>query len=278
MATSPSIPFRLSAENPLFGHELSKDIPQTPELLDIMKNHRDNIEFKSIPKSQPLYQDGDDAEYAYIIQSGLVKLSFTGEDSKRSISPFFFSRNDIVGIAEMFSFRPYQGTASAMNECSVIALHKDFIHDISKDSNVMNHLLGQISRQNTAAEKTFKTMAHHSATKQIIKTLLDWPESYTRQTPEGSILSGGAIHNIVEKTGKTYETVCKALSSFRQQGLIHKKGPEDAVHGLSGALLIPDRDALENYMYEYEKKFIENRSANSRNAKNTQDHEGQEPA
>jgi CRP-like cAMP-binding protein len=176
-----------------------------------------------------VFTEGDSARYFFRVISGAVRSCQLLADGRRHISEFFlpgdFIALDTDGV--------YRFTAEAITETTLRRYPRSVI-DQSLAPRFHRQLLALLSRQLVAAQQQMLLLGRKTATERVASFLL----TMAARSKDAEHMSLPMTRNdIADHLGLTTETVSRAFSQLKMQGVI----------GLDGAanVVVQDGEALE---------------------------------
>ena len=191
------------------------------------------------PKGAFLFMEKQDAQGAYILCEGEVKLSISSSEGKTLIMRVAKS-GEILGLMAALSGGSYEVTAETIRPCQVAFVRReDFQRFVAKHPEASQGVAKQMTMQYQAACEQLRTVGlSASAQEKLARLLLTWSAGI-QQTKEGTRIKVPLTHEeIAEFIGTTRETVTRTLSDFKVRHLI-------AIQG--STMMIPNRAALESF-------------------------------
>jgi CRP-like cAMP-binding protein len=183
----------------------------------------------SLKRDGTVFTEGDSARYFFRVISGAVRSCQLLADGRRHISEFFlpgdFIALDTDGV--------YRFTAEAITETTLRRYPRSVI-DQSLAPRFHRQLLALLSRQLVAAQQQMLLLGRKTATERVASFLL----TMAARSKDAEHMSLPMTRNdIADHLGLTTETVSRAFSQLKMQGVI----------GLDGAanVVVQDGEALE---------------------------------
>lgn len=157
----------------------------------------------------------------FCIQSGKVKITHLNTEGKETLTQIL-SHGDILGHQDFFTKSTYTFSATALENCSICFIDKDFIAAaIKSDTSLAMQIIKKISAEMLDSEAKIYSMAHKSVRQRLADILLNLAKNFGQQ--EGSRtklnikLSRDEIGSMI---GTVNETVTRFMTDFKDQGLI----------------------------------------------------------
>lgn len=201
-------------------------------------NDLDRVAWVSVhPSRAMLFMEQQRARGIFFVCEGKVKLSFTSNEGK-SLVLRIAKPGEVLGLLSALLANPYELTAETLGPCQVafVSSH-DFQLFLRKHPAIFERVASQLGRQYKAACDQLRVIGlSASIFERVAKFLLNW--SADEGAPgNGSQFSLPLNHEeMAEHMGITRESVSRALSEFRSQGLIES---------CDSTFVIADRVALQ---------------------------------
>lgn len=185
-----------------------------------LSNHRKLRRYK--PKTY-IYMEGNPAYFAYFIQSGKVKVFKANRSGKEYVSGIF-GEGDFIGYKALIGTgSEYSESAIVLEEAGIWAVPKeDFTKLLYANKSVSNKFINLLSNNLKDREEELIRMAYDSVRKRVARKLLELYEK------EGAACSADSDvvrieisrEDLAGMIGSAKETVIRAISDFRDEGLI----------------------------------------------------------
>jgi len=186
---------------------------------------------KRIKAGETLYVEGEAAPYCYQIASGVVKEYNTLEDGRRQVADFY-------GVGELFGISELDEqlhTAEAITDCAVRCYPREsFLNAVESNPALSHQFLGTLMTRLHRARERMVMLGRMSALQRVSAFLMRLAREQRTTYGIQFLMSR---QDIADHLGLTIETVCRALTELKKQGVI--------VMPSSRLFSIPDSDALE---------------------------------
>jgi CRP/FNR family nitrogen fixation transcriptional regulator len=213
-------------------HDTAVQRPRSREL-DALAGHSVFCgEFRH-KRGTEIFGEGEAAEYLYQVSTGAVRSYKLLADGRRQINAFHLP-GDIFGVenGEVHRF-----TAEAIVETTVRFTTRHSLFDDGSEQilPVTNNVLKLVTRNLQHAESHMLLLGRKSALEKVAAFLV---EMDTRLTAAGSMILPMSRRDIADYLGLTLETVSRALSVLKEQGVL------DFVGQTQRQIVLLDRDRL----------------------------------
>lgn len=183
-----------------------------------LKNHiDDNGERYSFRTGETIYRDGMYSSTIYLVLSGVVKTHILDDMGKELITGIH-KPDDLFGFSSITKDIPYKESATAMEDAELAGLSKEKLKSVLDENHGLALELVQVlSEDLSEAKEQLLQMAYGSVRRKTALTLLKFAEKLQKD-------SEGNIHilrsDLASVAGMATETLIRALSSFKKEGLI----------------------------------------------------------
>lgn len=185
----------------------------------------------TIGREQPLFFEGDPAECYFKVVKGAVRSCKLLADGRRHIGDFFLA-GDFIGLD---ADETYPFAAEAVTETTLIRYARRKVDALAVQEPRVAKYFVEIMRDNlSAARERMTLLGHMTAMERIASFLLNLAE----RTDGAHIDLPMTRTDIGDYLGLTMETVSRAFSQLKADGVIKQRSVHDVV--------IVDRVALES--------------------------------
>jgi CRP-like cAMP-binding protein len=167
-------------------------------------------------RNATIFSDGDDADYAYRIVSGTVRLCKLMSDGRRQIAEFR-GAGDLLGFEWLDT---HAFSAEALTDAVAVRYARSRLDRLGEErGDVRRSLMAVLSRDLWAAQNHLVILGRQSARERVVSFLLALAE-------RSGTANGGTIdvpmgrQDIADYLGLTIETVCRTVSDLKRKRLI----------------------------------------------------------
>ncbi len=165
---------------------------------------------------------GDKATHLYVVADGKVKImrhTLSGQDVLLDI----LVRGEFFGSLSALGDERYPDTAQAQTMSCVLEITaKDFQTVLQRYPSAALSALNIVAARLKAAHETIRQLSAHPVESRLASTLLKLADKVgERRGGEVLIQMPLSRQDLAAMTGATTETVSRAMSQFRKDGLIH---------------------------------------------------------
>jgi CRP-like cAMP-binding protein len=178
-------------------------------------------------RHQLLFQEGQPAEFLWVLRSGEIRILKTASDGSvttlETIRP-----GQIFGAVAALEQRSYPATAEASCDSTVWRLSRVNLLGVLRDEPLLTReILSIVAQRLRGAHDRLRSFAHDHADARLARALL-------AAAPEGE--AHVTRRELADAAGSTVETAIRVLKRFEHAGVIE---------GAVGRIRVLDRDALE---------------------------------
>ncbi len=194
--------------------------------IDSCAQMRDIASSKNVKSGETLFWEDDPTKYAYFLTDGTMK-AYKLLPNGRSQIVRFIATGEIVAST---CFDTHTYSTEALGDCTVLQLPKKrFDKILAADPVLMQSVTNKLSLELQQVQKQILLLGRMPAIERVSSFLIDIAQ---RQNPETVEFEPGFIIDlpmaridIADYLGLTIETVSRAFSKFRRDGLIDLPRP-----------------------------------------------------
>lgn len=184
-----------------------------------VKTLTENKKVKKIRKKDLLFNEGDSANFLYLIISGKVKTFKSNNFGKEFIIDIH-KEGDFLGYFDILEDSAHRVSAMAIENSEIVAIPKqDFCNALYSNSDITMKFVKMMSQQFSEVEDKLLKLAYDSARKRVAEAIIFVSKKYKSEENSETSFS---LHreNISALSGISPESVSRNLSSFKEEGLI----------------------------------------------------------
>ena len=167
-------------------------------------------------KNETIFNEGDDVGHAYKIVSGMVRLCKHTQDGRRQIADFLLPET-LFGIIDRGE---YGFSAEAVTDVVLVAYPRAQIDRMAATTTgVADRILAVLTEQFMAMQRHLVVLGCQSAKERVASFLLLLTDRSGTEPGDCLDLSMGR-QDIASHLGLTIETVCRAITELKREGLI----------------------------------------------------------
>ena len=167
-------------------------------------------------RNQTIFNEGDDARYSYKVLQGGVRLCKVRPDGRRQIAEFLLA-------GDMFGFEvgeEHSLTAEALCDVVVMRCPRNHVERLSDESPALRHKLMALLRGELSAAQNHLVMLGRQTAKERVASFLILLAERNAAEDGGALELPMGRQDIADYLGLTIETVCRALTDLKREGVI----------------------------------------------------------
>ena len=188
---------------------------------ELLAPHIDTQTTRSLKRGDYIYNEGDNPDELYIINSGLVGLFHNSESGKETFLRVF-AKGSIFGHRSYFAKENYHANTMALTKTQLTIISSKKCDEICEaHPELLKQMVSLMAKELGEAELRLSGALDKSANRRISESLiylkLKYPERvWTRK-------------EIADFSGSTFETVTRVMSLLSEFGLIIKSGRDYSI-------------------------------------------------
>lgn len=199
----------------------TEDISALRSLHDLKNYVDDNGKELLFKKGEPIFEQGNNSNYIYLINKGIVKCHKIDESGKE-LTTALYKEDDLFGYASLLQNIPYQESATAMENCEIVAVPKEELKEVlNKNHRVNFDLINLLSDSISEIKDQLLQMAYGSVRKKTAATIVQFADKMNKKNNESIKISRSDLASVA---GIATESLIRTLSSFNKEGLIEIEG------------------------------------------------------
>lgn len=172
-------------------------------------------------KEAIIYHEGDHSNYIYLINIGTVKCFRIDEQGKELVTALY-KEDDLFGYTSFINNTPHQETATAIAKTKLLGISIiDFNDILSKNHKVLLEIIELLTDDLSLVKEQLLQMAYSSVNKKTANTILKFAEKINRKPEDPIKISRNDLASVA---GIATETLIRALTEFKKQGIIKIEG------------------------------------------------------
>lgn len=186
-------------------------------------------------KGEVIYKEGVHSNMIYLILRGVVKTHKMDESGKELITALF-KADDFLGFTSFMDTIPYQESATALEEATLVGVSKSELKAVlEKSKNVSLELMELLTDNLAEIKDQLLQMAYSSVRKKTAQTILQFAAILGKSPQEGIRI---ARNDLASVAGIATESLIRTLSGFKKEGLIEIEGRNIRLVDVEGLELI----------------------------------------
>ena len=200
---------------------LKEDTEEIRSLNDLKNFIDDNGTRFKTEKDTTIYREGDHSNYVYLILKGAVKCYIIDEQGKELITALY-KEDDLFGFSSFTNNQPYKEAATTIENIEMVGISAMQFNQILNDNHkVAMELMQLLSNDLLVMKNQLLEMAYGSVNRKTAATILKFAEKINRKPEDPIKISRSDLASVA---GIATETLIRALTSFKKQGLIKIDG------------------------------------------------------
>lgn len=197
---------------------LEEDLKTLDHLKNYFTEEGDELNFIA---GEIIYHQGDNSNYIYLINKGIIKTYKIEEQGKELITELL-KENDFFGFTSFLHNIPHQEFAAAIEDSTVLKVsNKDLKNILHNNHELTLQLFDYLSDNVSEIKEHLLEMAYSSVRKKTANTILQFSEKI-KKTP--NICVQILRSDLASIAGIATETFIRTLSDFKKEGLIDVDG------------------------------------------------------
>ncbi|WP_339754366.1 response regulator [uncultured Winogradskyella sp.] len=190
-------------------------------LNDLKNFFDDNGTIFSFEKDTVIYREEDHSNYIYLINKGTVKCYQIDEQGKELVTALY-KEDDLFGYTSFTNNLPHKETATAIDNVKLVGVSTIQFNRILNDNpKVALELIQLLTADLLGIKSQLLEMAYASVNKKTAATILKFAEKINRKPEDPIKISRSDLASVA---GIATETLIRALTSFKKQGIIKAEG------------------------------------------------------
>ena len=190
-------------------------------LNDLKNFFDDNGDVYNYNTNEIIYREGQNSNYIYLINKGVVKCYKLDEQGKE-LTTALYKEDDLFGYTSFTQNLPYQETATAIKEVELVGLSKNELKNVLNNNHkVTLELIQLLTDDLTLVKDQLLHMAYSSVNQKTAATILKFAEKLNRKPEDAIRISRNDLASVA---GIATETLIRTMSRFKKEGLIEIEG------------------------------------------------------
>jgi len=196
--------------------------------------------YKKYSKGTVLFMEGDPGEAFYFVQSGKVKIYKTALDGREHIFTII-NEGGVFAEVTLFNSTSYPASAEVIEDSEIgMIKNSDLENLIKQNADIALQIIKIFSKKLFQSQQKVKELALGDTYGRTALTILKLAREQGIETAEGVQLKLDlSRQDLANMIGTARETVSRALSQFKKDGLIDIKGKK---------MIIKDIEQLEEWV------------------------------
>jgi len=188
------------------------------DLKNFFDDYGNEFEFN---KDDIIYREGDHSNYIYLISQGAVKCYRIDEQGKELVTDLY-KEDDLFGYTSFTQNISHKETATAIANTKLLGVSiLDFNEILNKNHKVVLELIELLTDDLSMIKEQLLQMAYSTVNQKTAATILKFVEKINRKPEDPINISRTDLASVA---GIATETLIRALTEFKKQGIIKAEG------------------------------------------------------
>lgn len=202
-------------------HQLNENENEIKNLNDLKNFFDDYGDQFTFNKEDVIYHEGDHSNYIYLIHKGAVKCFRIDEQGKELVTALY-KEDDLFGYNSFTQYTPHVETAVAISDTKLLGVSIiDFNKILNENHKVALELVELLADDLSSVKEQLLQMAYGTVNKKTADTILKFAEKINRKPEDPIKISRNDLASVA---GIATETLIRALTEFKKQGIIKADG------------------------------------------------------
>jgi CRP/FNR family cyclic AMP-dependent transcriptional regulator len=185
---------------------------------------------RSLPAGSVVYQDGEEANTMFVLQSGRVRLVREHDDGEQIVGEI--GPGEFFGEMSILVGKPRTATAVVVEDAKLLELDARTFSDLVKNhSEVAVRLLRRLAQRLDQANGLIEVLVHREPVDRVVAGLMRFAEFDGREASGGAMLLPLDLGTLAGRIGLSRQEVLPVLRRLRRLSL---------VESVAEGFLIPD--------------------------------------
>lgn len=190
-------------------------------ILDLKTFFESNGDVFKFVTNDTIYKEGNNSNYIYLINKGVVKCYKLDEQGKE-LTTALYKEGDVFGYTSFIQNCPYQETTTVIKDTEVVGVTKNTLKNVLiKNHKVALGLIQCLTDDLTGIKDQLLQMAYSTVNKKTAATIVKFAEKMNTK-PEDPIKI--CRSDLASVAGIATETLIRTMSDFKRQGIIKMEG------------------------------------------------------
>lgn len=168
-----------------------------------------------------IYRKGQNSNYIYLLNKGVVKCHKLDEQGKE-LTTALHNDHELFGYTSFIQNIPYQETSTAIEDVELVGISKDQLKFVlDHNPKITLELVQLLTDDLQGIKNQLLQMAYSSVKRKTATTLLKFAEKLNRKPEDPITISRNDLASVA---GIATETLIRTMSSFKKEGLIEIDG------------------------------------------------------
>jgi CRP/FNR family transcriptional regulator, cyclic AMP receptor protein len=190
----------------------------------------------NVPKKQPIFSQGDEADAVFYVQKGKVRLTVVSKIGKEATIAIVGERN-FFGEGSLAGQLLRMGSAVAMTDCEILRIEKKtMMGALHREPALSEMFVAYLLARNIRYEEDLVDQLFNSSEKRLARVLLLLAHFGKEGIPE-TVVPKISQETLAEMVGTTRSRVSFFMNRFRKLGFINYAGGSEGALQVHSSLL-----------------------------------------
>ena len=185
------------------------------------------VEARRFEKGETIFKEGEEPTGVFCVQSGMFKLTRNSvSNPHREQLVRLVRAGDVVGYSAFLQKKTHRFSAVAIEAGSACLIPGAvFNTQVERSSELMNCFMSRISKEMEGIEENLAVVGSGSVRERVAYTLWNLGSSFGQSREESTLIDVKLSRSeLASLAGTVTETFVRALTDFKEEGLVTIKG------------------------------------------------------
>ncbi|WNH12644.1 response regulator [Thalassobellus suaedae] len=194
------------------------EIKTLNDLKNFFYDYGDEFIFKN---EDFIYRESDHSNYIYLIIQGAIKC-FRIEEHGKELITSLYKEDDLFGYTSFTQNTPHKETAVAIADTKLVGISNIKFNEILEENHkIALELIKLLTNDLSTIKEQLIQMAYGSVNKKTANSILKFAKKINRKPEDPIKISRSDLASVA---GIATETLIRALTEFKKQGIIKAEG------------------------------------------------------
>ena len=211
----------LKEERDFNQNSSNNDNEEIRSLEDLKEFFCANGEVETFSKNETIYEEGQNSNYVYLINKGVVRC-YKFDESGKELTTALHKEKDLFGYTSFTHNLSYKETAVAMEDTEIVGITKTELSELLNNNYKVTLEVIELLTDNIEGVKDqLLQMAYSSVQRKTANTILRFAKKINSKPHDPIKISRNDLASVA---GIATETLIRTMSVFKKQGLIEMEG------------------------------------------------------
>jgi len=195
-------------------NETEDNIKSIDELKNFFKENGKIFKFSNL---DTIFNEGDNSNYIYLIEKGVVKCYKLDEQGKE-LTTALYKKGELFGYTSFAQNIPYQETATVIKDCELIGVTKNELKNVLENNHSLTlELIDALTDDLSLIRDQLLEMAYSSVNRKTASTILKFAEKLNPKLDDPIKIARSDLASVA---GIATETLIRTMTNFKNQGIL----------------------------------------------------------